>query len=236
MRRVATLCARAGSKGVPGKNLRVLAGKPLLRWSLDLALESGLFECVVVDSDSAELRELGARAGAHLVVERPPELAVDSAGKLPAIRHAVEQAELRTGVPFDVVVDLDLTSPLRTMDDLRGAIDLLEQGGAGNVITGCESRRSPYFNLVEASPSGAVAPAKSARRYVRRQDTPACYDMNASIYVWWRDRFLAEPYVFDDGTRLFEMPTERSFDIDEPLDFEIVEWLMTKRGNEGPDG
>lgn len=233
MRRVATLCARAGSKGVPGKNLRMLAGKPLLLWSLELALESELFDCVVVDSDSRELLDLGTAAGAHMGIERPPELAVDSAGKLPAIRHAVEHAERGTASVFDVVVDLDLTSPLRTIDDLRGAVALLEEGGAGNVITGCESRRSPYFNLVERSASGVVAPVKSSSAYVRRQDTPACFDMNASIYVWWRDRFLTEPYVFDEGTRLFEMPTERSFDIDEPLDFEIVEWLMLRRQTEG---
>ena len=114
--------------------------------------------------------------------------------------------------------------------DVQGAVDLLESGRVGNVITGCESRRSPYFNLVEASESGAVAPAKSLGEFVlRRQDTPACFDMNASIYVWWRDRFMSEPYVFNEGTRLYEMPADRSFDIDELLDFELVEWLMLKR-------
>lgn len=229
MRRVATLCARAGSKGVPGKNLRTLAGKPLLLWSLNLALESGLFECVVVDTDSTELLELATRSGAHHAIERPKDLAGDTSGKLPAIRHAVEQAEQRSGTSFDVIVDLDLTSPLRTIDDVRGAINLLEAGGAGNVITGCESRRSPYFNLVEVSDSGGVAPSKSATTFLRRQDVPTCYDMNASIYVWWRDRFMEQPYVFDEGTRLYEMPSERSFDIDEPFDFELVEWLMTRQ-------
>lgn len=234
MRRVATLCARAGSKGVPGKNLRTLAGRPLLQWSLELALESDLFACVVVDTDSPELLDLAVRLGAHHAVERPAELADDAAGKLGAIKHAVEVAERLEQVEFDVIVDLDLTSPLRTNSDLHGAVQLLEDGGAGNVITGCESRRSPYFNLVELTPTGAVAPAKiHTSAVVRRQDAPKCYDMNASIYVWWRDRFMSNPYVFDDGTRLFEMPVERSFDIDEPLDFELVEWLMQKR-IEGP--
>jgi N-acylneuraminate cytidylyltransferase/CMP-N,N'-diacetyllegionaminic acid synthase len=110
---------------------------------------------------------------------------------------------------------------------------MLESGAAGNVITGCESRRSPYFNLVAESETGAVAPAIATARYLRRQDAPKCYDMNASIYVWWRDRFLAEPYVFDEDTRLYEMPPDRSFDIDDPLDFELVEWLMMRRQTGG---
>lgn len=230
MTRLCTICARGGSKGVPGKNLRLLAGRPLIAHSIEHALASGLFDVVAVSSDSDEILEAAARAGAGHLIRRPDELASDTAAKAPAIRHAVAESEVRTGRRFDTLVDLDATAPLRLPEDIVGAVALLEERGVTSVITGAPAHRSPYFNLVERGPDGVVRVAKPLPGgVVRRQDAPACFDMNASIYVWRRDPFMADPKVFYADTLLFEMPPERSLDIDSPLDFEIVGFLMERR-------
>ena len=230
MSRICTICARGGSKGVTNKNLRPLAGKPLIAHTIEQARSSGLFDLIAVSSDSPEILDSSRGHGADLAVVRPPELATDDAAKLPAIRHCVEQAEKSAGITFDVVVDLDATSPLRLAQDIRGAIELLETRGVSNVLTAAPARRSPYFNLVELGENGVVRLSKPpAKAIVRRQDSPQCFDMNASIYVWRRDALFEHATVFAPDTLLFVMPEERSIDIDSELDFEIVELIMRKR-------
>ena len=225
-----TICARGGSKGVVGKNARDLLGKPVLAWSIEQARETGLFDAIAFSSDSDALLEAALKAGADIAVRRPDEMATDTAPKLPAIRHCLEQAIAQTGRTPEVFVDLDVTSPLRLASDINGAVDLLRQSGAPNVITGAPARRSPYFNLVEQRTDGSVGLSKSANPPItRRQDAPRCFDMNASIYVWRVAPFLEQPAVFYPDTRLFEMPEERSIDIDSDLDFALVELLLRQR-------
>lgn len=225
-----TICARGGSKGVVGKNARDLLGKPVLAWSIAQARETGLFEAIAFSSDSDALLEAALKAGADIAVKRPDEMATDTAPKLPAIRHCLEQAIAQTGRTPEIFVDLDVTSPLRLASDITGAVDLLRQSGAPNVITGAPARRSPYFNLVEQLTDGSVGLSKSANPPItRRQDAPRCFDMNASIYVWRVASFLERPAVFYPDTRLFEMPEERSIDIDSDLDFALVELLLRQR-------
>jgi CMP-N,N'-diacetyllegionaminic acid synthase len=232
VKRLCTICARGGSKGLPNKNVMPLDGKPLLLWTLDQAKACGLFERIAVSSDSPAILQLAETWGAELVL-RPQELATDEVSKIEAIRHAVMDAESKAGTTFDQVVDLDVTAPLRTTEDIRGAIALLETSGADNVITGCPARRSPYFNLVEEGPGGVVKLAKVPDRPIlRRQDVPACFDMNASIYVWRRDTFVRDPRVFYENTRIYVMPPERSHDIDSELDFAFVELLLSRLRSE----
>lgn len=230
--RICTITVRAGSKGVPGKNLRVVAGRPLFGHSVVQAARSGLFDEVVVSSDSEEILALAPSFGATGVVVRPPAMATDTAGKVPAIAHAVRSTEERTGKTFDVCVDLDATSPLRTIDDIRGAVAMFEDADVDSLITGVEARRNPYFNLVEEQPDGTVAVSKTPGDAVlRRQDAPRCFDMNGSIYVWRREALLADEVVFFPSTILFEMPAERSTDVDSEFDFAVVEWLMNQRSD-----
>jgi N-acylneuraminate cytidylyltransferase/CMP-N,N'-diacetyllegionaminic acid synthase len=225
-----TICARGGSKGVVGKNARDLLGKPVLAWSIAQARETGLFDAIAFSSDSEALREAALKAGADIAVKRPDEMATDTAPKLPAIRHCLEQAIAHTGKTPEIFVDLDVTSPLRLASDITGAVELLRRSGATNVITGARARRSPYFNLVEQGTDGSVGLSKSADPPItRRQDAPRCFDMNASIYVWRVAPFLEQPAVFYPDTRLFEMPEERSIDIDSDLDFALVELLLRQR-------
>ena len=233
MTRICTIAVRGGSKGVPGKNWRMDAGKPLFAHSISHALESGLFDVIAVTSDAPEVLETALSFGATHAVTRPAELASDTAGKVPAILHAVQTVEAETGMTFDTVVDLDATSPLRLASDVRAAVTLLEDNRLESVITACEARRSPYFNLVEVDPqTGRVSVAKQLPDDVlRRQDAPETFDMNASIYVWQRSALESEAKVFFPSTRIYEMPPERSLDIDSEFDFEIVSWLLEKRSS-----
>jgi len=237
MRRICTVLARAGSVGVPGKNTRLLGGIPLVVHSIRHARATGLFEAVVVSTDDPEVRRIAKDEQVDLVVARPSELATASAGKVPAIVHAVETAETELGRDFDVVVDLDVTSPLRTPEDILAAIALLEADpAAANVITAVPARRSPHFNLVERVADGSVRLVRpSDPPILRRQDAPECFDMNASIYVWWRATLSTDLPVVNPGTRLHVMPEERSHDVDSELDWSIVTHLHALRDGAGEE-
>jgi CMP-N,N'-diacetyllegionaminic acid synthase len=230
MKRLCTICARGGSKGIVNKNLRNLLGYPLLAHSLLQAKASHLFDSIAVSSDSDEILRVAQEFGATVLVTRPGGLASDTAPKIPAIQHCVKSVEAETHTLFDIVVDLDATSPLRTPDDIRQCIRLIEEEGAPNVVTGMHSRRSPYFNLLEKDDSGTLSLSKTPPTPIlRRQDAPQCFDMNASIYAWRKDVLLSENSLFLPATQLYVMPEERSWDIDSELDFRIVELLLGDR-------
>ena len=227
MKRLCTICARGGSKGVKNKNLRELHGKPLIAHSILQARASGLFDCIAVSSDSDQILATAKAWGADHLIKRPDELATDQAAKLPVIRHCVAEVERITDSTFEVLVDLDATSPLRTPGDIVACVELLEERGVANVITGAPARRSPYFNLVEVDDAGVARLSKQLERpVVRRQDGPNCFDMNASVYVWTRAALFGAPTIFNADTALHVMPEERSIDIDSELDFRFVEFIM----------
>ena len=227
IRRLCTICARGGSKGVKNKNVRELLGKPLIAHTIERAKACKLFECIAVSSDSEQILDIAKAWGADYVIQRPKTMASDTAAKLPAIQHCAKEAERLSGKAFDTFVDLDATSPLRSIEDIHGAVQLLEEQKGSNVITGAPSRRSPYFNLVEVDSKGSVKLSKPLPSVVvRRQDAPLCYDMNASIYVWKRNSFFESKQILLEDTMLYAMPEERSIDIDSELDFKWVEFLM----------
>jgi len=215
-------------EGVKGKNVRPLLGKPLIAHSIEQARATGLFDLLAVSSDSDEILDVARKWKCDYLIKRPDELATDQAAKLPVIRHCVEEVERLSGMIFDTLVDLDATSPLRTPEDIVNVVKLLEECGAGNVITAMPARRSPYFNMVELDENGIVHLSKPLQATVeRRQDSPKCYDMNASIYVWRHSILFRADTLFNADTRLYVMPEERSIDIDSELDFRFVEYLMS---------
>lgn len=227
---LATICARGASKGLPGKNIRPLLGKPLIAYTIEQALSSGLFEHVVVSTDSNEIAVIAKQHGAEVPFLRPKELATDVSSKLPAIRHVLVESEKLFNKKFDVIVDLDATSPLRVIDDIKNCINLLFENDTPNVITAMLARRSPYFNLIEIDSNGHVNLSKKASKPITcRQNSPKCYDMNASIYVWKRDVLLENDSIFLENTALYVMPMERSIDIDYEVEFNFVEFLAGMR-------
>ena len=227
---LAIIGARGGSKGLKNKNIRPLLGKPLICWSIEQALESGLFDRVVLTSDDDEIMRIAAAAGAEVFFRRPAELAADTSPKMPAIRHALLETEKRYGREYDVVFDIDATSPLRTSEDFRLAFEQFERNGYDTLVTAMPARRSPYFNLIELDADGRVVLSKKLDRLVlRRQDSPKCFDMNSSFDIWKRDVLVASDTALVSNTGLYVMPEERSIDIDGELDWKIVEIVMAER-------
>ena len=227
-----TICARGGSTGLTGKNIRMIAGKPLIAHSIESAKKSQLFDMIAVSSDSFQILRVAQEYGADIIVERPHDLSTDNAPKVPAIRHCVEQVENEKKIEISRVIDLDATSPLRLPSDITEAFKLLLDEDVSNVITACPSRRSPYFTMVQLREDGVPKLVKSdGNIYIRRQDTPACFDMNGSIFGWQRHVLAETDSLFNKNTRLHVMPEERSFEIDSLLDFEIVSFLLEKQSN-----
>ena len=214
---------------MPNKNLRELHGRPLMAYTIEQALESGLFAHVVVSTDSEEIAETAKTFGAEAWFLRPAELAADEAPKLPAIRHALLEAEQHYGQEFDVLVDLDATSPLRIVEDIIRAFEQLIAEKADILITGCLARKNPYFNMVERVDDRIQKVKQLDKPPVRRQDAPKVYDMNASIYIWKREALLGYDTLFVDKTSLYVMPEERSVDIDTELDWDFVEFIIKNR-------
>lgn len=228
-----TIAMRGGSRGVPKKNSRVIMGKPLMAYTIEQALGSELFDHIVVSTDSKDFSDIAKSYGAESWFLRPPELATHEAGKVAVIRHALLESENNYGIQFDTIIDLDVTSPLRDIDDIKAAYQQFLNERSDVLITGCNARRNPYFNMVETSEGNVRLVKNHEPPLVRRQDAPQVYDMNASIYIWKRDILLREKTLFRNSTSLYVMPEERSIDIDTEMDFEIVEFLLKKQAGMG---
>ena len=225
-----TICARGGSKGVKNKNIRELMGKPLIAYTIEQAKASKLFKYIVVSTDSDEIANIAKEYGAEVFFKRNAEMASDTAGKLDVIKDAFRRSEEYYNTPFDYLVDLDATAPLRNIEDIINSFKQFKENDNDNLITAMPSRRSPYFNLVEQDKNYNVYLSKKLETPIlRRQDAPKTYDMNASIYIWKRDAILNENSIFLEKTGLYVMPEERSIDIDSELDFKFVEFLIREK-------
>ena len=225
MKILATICARGGSKGVPGKNIRPLCGKPLIAYTIETAQRCRLIDRIIVSTDSPQIADIARATGAEVPFTRPEELATDDAPKLAAIKHAVRFLETEQGYHSDIIVDLDPTSPLRTAEDVEACIRIVRDEGADNVFSVIKAHRNPYFNMVEVV-DGRVQLVKClASAVVRRQDAPPVYDMNASIYAWKRYALMNNDSLFLETTRIYEMP-EWAKDIDGETDFKFAEFMI----------
>lgn len=225
-----TICARGGSKGVKGKNIKELCGKPLIAYTIEQALASNLFRHIVVSTDSDLIADIAVKFGAEVFFKRDTAMASDTAGKLDVIKDAFKRSEAHYNQKFDYEIDLDATAPLRDVSDIKNAFEQFIANDNDNLITAMPSRRSPYFNLVEISQNGEVRLSKQLQNPVlRRQDAPKTYDMNASIYIWKREILLNENSIFLPKTGLYIMLEERSIDIDSELDFKFVEFILKER-------
>ena len=224
---IITICARGGSAGVPGKNIRTLCGKPLIGWTIEQAFASKIADHVFVSTDSEAIATVARDFGAQVPFLRPAELATSTAGKLPVIQHLVEWVEANRG-KVDSIVDLDPTSPLRDVADIQTCFGMLD-GATDVVITGYQADKNPYFNMVELKANGSYERVcQPDNEVLGRQSAPAVFAMNASIYAWHR-RSLASSLWDSDRIRLHVMPRERSIDIDHEIDFDLVALLMKKK-------
>ena len=226
MKRLATICARKNSKGLPGKNKLLLNGTPLYAIAISQALKTEYFTSITVSTDDEEILENSLLYGADLTINRPPILTTDHTGKPETILHALLETEKELGISYDVVVDLDVTSPLRKVEDIKGAIDMLELNKVSSVVSACISHRNPYFNMLEIDSKGKISVSKTVNPpYLSRQLSPKSFDMNAAVHVWNAQALKSNPIVIFNDSLIYEMPEKRSRDIDTELDFEIVKFL-----------
>ncbi|GIW21349.1 MAG: CMP-N,N'-diacetyllegionaminic acid synthase [Candidatus Sericytochromatia bacterium] len=227
---ICTICARGGSKGVKNKNIKLINNKPLIAYTIEQAIESKLFYKVVVSSDSDEIINISVKYGAEVFFKREENLANDEVGKIEVIRDAFLKSEKYYNKKFNYLVDLDVTSPLRNVDDIINAFNLFIEKDYDNLFSVNPSRRNPYFNIVEFDDNYKIKLCKSSMKTIlTRQSAPKCYDVNASIYIWKRDVILNNNDIFLDKTGIYIMPYERSIDIDDEFDFEIVSYLINKK-------
>ncbi|MDD2932308.1 MAG: acylneuraminate cytidylyltransferase family protein [Methylotenera sp.] len=230
MKAVAFIFARGGSKGLPGKNIRSLGGKPLIAWSIEHALAVKRIERVIVSTDSEEIAAVAREHGAEVPFIRPAELARDDSPEWLAWRHALNYLRETDGVLPDVMVSVPTTAPLRLPLDIENCLDKYEEGDADMVITVTNANRSPYFNMVKANEDGTVGlviPPEST--IARRQDAPVVYDMATVAYVAEPEFVMTHNATFEGRVRMVHVPTERAIDIDTLLDFQIAECLLNIR-------
>lgn len=225
-----TICARAGSKGVKGKNTKFFCGQPLLNYTVaayDLFCKRYGNQygniALAVNTDSEILFEqMEALKVGYIAIQREESLAGDIVGKKDVIKDTLLKCEQKIQRVFDTVIDLDLTSPLRTVDDVKGTIDkLLEDQKADISFSVTDSRRSPYFNMVEQKKDGYYRTVV-ATKYTTRQQAPICYDMNASIYAYNR-QYLISDNVIERKATIWKMRDTGVLDIDSEADLELME-------------
>jgi len=225
--------ARKGSKGVPRKNFRLICGKPLIDWSLDQLFEHPLVDEVVVSTDDEEIYEHAVAKGALKIGLRPAHLATDQAGKWGVWQHALEASQKLLDLPVTAFLDLDCTSPLRLLEDISGALDLFAQEHPDMVMSCCEARKNPYFNLVEPDATGALHVSKPLPGgVVARQQAPVVYEHAASTYVVSPEYLHRAKGLWEGRVIPYLMPPERCVDIDSPFDFRLVEFLLSEVNND----
>ena len=221
--------ARGGSKAIPRKNLALLANKPLLAWTVEVALESASLDRVVISTDDPEIAEVGKKFGAEVPFLRPAELATDISPSLDVILHAIHWLDDNEKYRPDYVLLLQPTSPLRTAADIRESIKLALAKQADSVVSVCESHQHPLWmkgvndegRLIDLYPQSA-APA-------RRQDLYPVFALNGAIYLALRTFLLSERAFISDCTYAYVMPENRSLDVDTPWDLYLANLILNDR-------
>ncbi|MBQ9480390.1 MAG: acylneuraminate cytidylyltransferase family protein [Selenomonadaceae bacterium] len=221
---LAIVPARGGSKGVPRKNIREFCGKPLIAWTLEQAAHSKYIDTCVVSTEDAEIKAVAEKFGGLVPFMRPAELARDESPSVDAIIHAMNMMP-----GYDVIVVLQVTSPLRTSADIDGAIEYCFEKGAQSCISLTEAATNPYWTFV-LDDSGQIKRLLKIpyEQSYRRQVLPKVYQPNGAVYIATAELINRTRGLSDEGTIGYLMPAERSWDIDTPQDFEIAQFLMSK--------
>lgn len=226
-----TICARGGSKGIPGKNIKLIGGKPLIAYSINLTnkLKEKWNLNVALSTDDSEIKAVAAIHGVHTEYVRPDYLATDLAGKIDTIKDLLLYEESLVDYKYDFVLDLDVTSPLRTSEDVERALEILiAKSEAINLFSVNPAARNPYFNMVEENENGFYSLVKTNTdgNVMTRQSAPKVYDLNASFY-WYRRSFFDSDLksAITEKSLIFAME-HICFDLDHPVDFLFMEYLL----------
>jgi CMP-N,N'-diacetyllegionaminic acid synthase len=216
----ALIPARGGSKGIRRKNIKLIAGKPLIVWTIEAALRSSMLEAVVVSTEDPEIAEIARQAGADVPFMRPAALAQDETPGIDPVLHALSEL-----TRYLSVLVLQPTSPMRTTDDIDGCLRLASQQNASSVVSVCEPDTHPYWTY-SLSRGQTLERVVDAAPIARRQDLPQVFALNGALY------FANAKWLQHNGsfvapeTIAYVMPRDRSVDLDTPLDWKIAEMLL----------
>jgi len=223
--------ARGGSKGLPGKNIKPLLGKPLIQYSIEVALQTSGIDKVFVSTDDNDIAEVTRSVGA-IVIDRPVELAQDDSPEWQAWKHAISWVTERYG-EFEEFISLPATSPLRSVKDVESAILRKSNTGADICIAITPANRSPYFNMVKESGNNLIELVnKPTNSIYRRQDAPEIFDITTVVYVANVEFIMKNNNLFDGMVTSIEVPKHRAVDIDDMYDFNFAESILNNTFNE----
>jgi CMP-N,N'-diacetyllegionaminic acid synthase len=223
-----TICARAGSKGIPGKNTKLLNGIPLIEYTIKAAITFAqkFGATIAISTDDENIKNIAKSFEIETAYNRPVHLATDSAGKIETIFDILKYEEKKNLEQFDYVLDLDVTSPLRTLEDLDAAFNIiLENKEILNLFSVNNANKNPYFNMVEQKDDGYFNLVKEGD-FLTRQSANKVYELNASFYFYKRNFFHNKnAKVINNRSFIYLMP-HICFDLDHIIDFEFLEFLV----------
>ena len=231
---LAVITARGGSKGIPGKNIKLLGGKPLIAYSIAAAKKSKLITHLIVSTDDKEIAEVAKKFGGEVPFVRPKKLAGDKTPHLPVMKHAIEFMEKKLGVVFDYAVIFQPTSPFRMPEDIDGTIAKLIETGADSAVS-LVAVDSAYHPLKMKKLEGyKVLPyCFPEPEGLRHQDFPKVYKRSSAVYAMRRDLLMKDNRLYGDNITGYVVPAERSIDIDTPFEWFRAEWMLENLKNKG---
>lgn len=218
--------ARGGSKGIPGKNIKEFCGKPLICHSIDHARAFAPDSLICLSTDSEQIKSVAEHYGLPVPFLRPDYLSTDTAGSREVMIHALDFYAAQ-GIEIDRLVLLQPTSPLRTPSDIQGCLELFTPG-TDMVVSVKEAATNPYYNAFEPDADGYLHISKGPGTYTRRQDAPKVWEYNGAVYVINPDSLRRMPMGEFPHRRMYPMPSERSVDLDTPLDWTIAEAIASR--------
>jgi CMP-N-acetylneuraminic acid synthetase len=230
-----TICARGGSKGIPRKNIRKLAGKELMAYTINhakkfkLLCESkyGMNVFIEISTDDKEIKEVGEKYEIINEYLRPDFLANDTAGKLDVLKDITLFSENNKNISYDYILDLDVSAPMRSLNDLEEGLNLfLSDSNTTNLFSVSTANKNPYYNMVEQQDDGYFRLCKTAGTFLSRQKAPEVYEMNASFYFYHRVFFNTNEFKIFERALIYNM-THESFDLDNIIDFEFLDFLVS---------
>lgn len=226
--------ARAGSKGLPGKNIRMLNGKPLIGWTIDAAIDSKVFDSLIVSTDSADIAGVASTYGVEVPFLRPDYLSGDTASSIDVVEHAINYLRSQ-GHNYDYLVLLEPTSPLREPSDIVNSLELMTKTGADSVVSVCMAEtQHPKYMFRLGNDSGLVPYEGGLFSPLRRQEIDRLFFLEGTVYASSIDTLLSKRVFCHERTVGYVVPKWKSLEIDDMVDFVMVESIMQYReaGNE----
>ena len=230
MKPICIIPARAGSKSVPNKNIRLIAGKPLIYYTIKSALESKLFSHVIVSTEDKKTASIAKKYGAEVPFMRPRNLATDKTPQEQVLLHAVKKLN-SLGINFEIFVYRDCTVPFIDSSDMNGAIELLKKSDCYSTCASIKAHPNPYFGMWEPNKEGFLKISKTTDKVIsRRQDAPIVYIIDG-LFVVWTKKFLKTRKCLTSKMLPYEISREHSHMIDFPFDFKVAELLINSKNS-----